>query len=139
MITNLIHIGKFSTKSKLKFPITVTNNAWQKINEIVKIQNCTGMVFSAEGGGCNGFNYKLEIMDEKEYNTFINNKVKPHILENKNTKLLIDPTSEMLLLGTNIDYTKQDYQQGIFENKFNFKPDKNLATTCGCGISFNPK
>ena len=139
MITNLIHIGKFSTKSKLKFPITVTNNAWKKINEIVKNQNCKGMVFSAEGGGCNGFNYKLEIMDEKEYNTFINNNVKPHILENKNTKILIDPTSEMLLLGTNIDYTEQDYQHGIFENKFNFKPDKNFATACGCGISFNPK
>ena len=61
------------------------------------------------------------------------------MLKNNNTKLLVDPVSEFLLLGTTIDYIKEDYENNIFESKFIFKPDKDLATTCGCGISFNPK
>ena len=60
-------------------------------------------------------------------------------MENNGAKLLIDPLSEMYLLGTTIDYIIEDYDKGIFENKFVFIPDKNLASACGCGISFTPK
>ena len=45
----------------------------------------------------------------------------------------------MFLFGTKIDFIKEDYNKNIFESKFIFIPDKNLATSCGCGISFNPK
>ena len=47
--------------------------------------------------------------------------------------------SEMALLGTTIDYISEDYNQGVFENKFIFTPDKDYASSCGCGISFTPK
>lgn len=141
MITNLIHIGKFSTKSKLKFPITVTNNAWQKINDILKSNNDVAMIFSAEGGGCNGFNYKLNPMQEIDFKMIQSEseKVKPSIINNGDSKILIEPLSEMLLLGTTIDYIKEDYQKGIYESKFVFVPDKKFASSCGCGISFNIK
>ncbi len=46
---------------------------------------------------------------------------------------------EFLLLGTTIDYIHEDYLNGVFENKFVFIPDKTLASSCGCGISFTPK
>ena len=45
----------------------------------------------------------------------------------------------MFLLGTTIDYIYEDYDKGVFENKFIFLPDEKLATSCGCGISFNPR
>ena len=38
-----------------------------------------------------------------------------------------------------IDYIFEDYDKGIFENKFIFETDKNVASSCGCGISFTPK
>ena len=57
----------------------------------------------------------------------------------KNVNVLIDPMSEIFLIGTTIDYVKEDYSKGIFENKFVFVPDQTLASTCGCGISFTPK
>ena len=45
----------------------------------------------------------------------------------------------MYLLGTTIDYVKEDYSKNIFESKFVYIPDKDKATSCGCGVSFNPK
>ena len=45
----------------------------------------------------------------------------------------------MFLLGTKIDYVNEDYSQGVYESKFIFEPDKDLATSCGCGVSFSPK
>ena len=97
---------------------------------------------SATSGGCNGFNYKLNILNRDEYNKILNTdcyKIKPTIIIQNDTKILVDPKSEMLLLGTTIDYIKEDYSKGEFENKFVFIPDKTLASSCGCGISFTPK
>ena len=45
----------------------------------------------------------------------------------------------MFLIGTKIDYINENYSKNIFESKFIFTPDKNFATSCGCGVSFNPK
>ena len=95
------------------------------------------MKFSAEGGGCNGFNYKLNPIREQEFKVIQSEKVKPSILNNGDSKIVIEPLSEMLLLGTTIDYIKEDYQKGIYESKFVFVPDKKFASSCGCGISFN--
>ena len=96
-------------------------------------------LFSANGGGCNGFNYKLELIKNNDINELLNNKIKPSIIENNNVKLIIEPTSELLLLGTTIDYIKEDYSKNIFESKFIFTPKKDFATTCGCGVSFSLK
>lgn len=51
----------------------------------------------------------------------------------------MDPIVEIFLIETTIDYISQDYDKNIFENKFIFIPDKDFATSCGCGISFFPK
>lgn len=139
MIHALQQICKFSTKNNASFPIIVTNNAWKKINDILNSNNNIAMKFSAEGGGCNGFNYKLIPIKEEEFNKLLSEKIKPSILKNKNSKLIIEPLSEMLLLGTTIDYIKEDYQKNVYESKFVFIPDKKVASTCGCGISFNIK
>ena len=43
--------------------IQITKNAWQKINEIIhKTNNQYGMIYSASSGGCNGFNFELDIL-----------------------------------------------------------------------------
>ncbi len=118
--------------------INVTQNAWKKMNTIVKKSNNSyGFLFGANSGGCNGLNFKLELLKEDEYN--IIKKLKPNILENDGIKLYIDPKTEMFLIGTTIDYINEDYNKGVFENKFIYNVDKKLASSCGCGVSFTPK
>ena len=134
----------FSTIRAANTPpsIHVSHRAWDKLIEISKAQSNQSFLFSATGGGCNGFNYKLNLIDNEAYKNITDSnmrKIKPSVFIKQNTNLLIDPMSEFLLLGTTIDYVREDYSNGIFENKFIFIPDKTLATSCGCGISFTPK
>ena len=124
-----------------KVGIYVTKNAWKKMDDIIHAsKNPLGFIFHASSGGCNGFNFKLDLLDQKMYNEI--NKKKPMVLqhnETQGTKLYIDPLSEMFLLGTTIDYMYEDYTKGQFENKFIFHINPKLASSCGCGISFTPK
>ena len=122
--------------------ITITNNAWKKIMEINNKQKEFCFLFSAKSGGCNGFNYNFNLINETEYNDIIETncgKIKPTILTKHDTQILVDPVSEFLLLGTTIDFVEEDYSKNIFESKFVFKPNKELTASCGCGISFTPK
>ena len=115
--------------------INITKPAWSKIHQIIKSNsNNYALLFYANSGGCNGFNYELSTIDKKEFNDLH----KPNVLECGDNKVAVDPMSEMYLLGTTIDFVKEDYSKNIFESKFVFIPDKNMATTCGCGVSFNP-
>tara|TARA_B100000795_G_scaffold38294_1_gene25187 strand:- start:5148 stop:5477 length:330 start_codon:yes stop_codon:yes gene_type:complete len=106
---------------------------------VIKKEKSECFMLSATSGGCNGFNYDLKLLSKNNYESFFTSKINPMVIENGATKLLVDPMVEMLLLGTNIDYVNEDYKNGIFENKFIFTPNKNIASSCGCGISFNPK
>ena len=75
----------------------------KEINETQKDQT---FLFSATSGGCNGFNYNFSLISKDEYKKIINtdcNKLKPTIIRQNNIKLLVDPKSEFLLLGTTID------------------------------------
>ena len=128
----------FSTLSKQ--PVIVTNSAWAKMDSILQQKNEHVFYFTASSGGCNGFNYDLNLITIVDYLDMTERLKMFTLLENeKNSKLFIDPDAEILLFGTTIDYVKEDWNKGIFENKFIFIPDKNLVTSCGCGVSFTPK
>ena len=126
------------------FPITITNNAWTKMEQVIKSKRGGAFVFSATSGGCNGFNYDLRLFNkdqyEKTHDAYTNRgKITPTVIKQNDAKILIDPISEMTLMGTTIDYVSEDYDKDIFESKFVFTPNKDLASSCGCGISFMPK
>ena len=123
----------------IKFPINVSATAWDKMAHILDKSNSNAFLFFATGGGCNGFNYNLETINKDDYNSLKSKKPTPTIITNNTTQLIIDIKSEMLLLGTNIDYVQENYKKNIFESRFIFTPQKDLATSCGCGISFSPK
>jgi iron-sulfur cluster insertion protein len=120
--------------------LNITNNAWKKMFYILKNNSNKNFILSASSGGCSGFNYNFKIIDNAKYNNIIiSNKFKPTVIDNNGVNVIIDPSSEFLLLGTTIDYITEDFTKGIFSNKFSFTPNKELASSCGCGISFNPK
>ena len=118
--------------------INVTANAWKKMSSIIqKSNNKNGFIFGANSGGCNGFNFDLRLIEQEEKKEIM--KMKPSILTNNDVNLYIEPLSEMHLIGTTLDYINEDFSKGIFENKFVYKIDKKLASSCGCGVSFMPR
>lgn len=122
-----------------KPPIIVSNSAWDKMKNILNKNNNFAFLFSAKSGGCNGFNYNLETINKERFNNLIKNHPMPISINEGDTKLVIDSSSELLLIGSTIDYIEEDYKKNIFENKFIFGHQKELATSCGCGVSFSPK
>ena len=119
--------------------IQITQNAWRKMSTIIKLsKNKYGFIYSASSGGCNGFNFELNLLNQKLYESIRKQKYL-NVLNHKDTYLYVDPLSEMYLLGTTIDYIHEDYSKGQFESKFNFDINKDLMSSCGCGISFSPK
>ena len=120
--------------------ILVTKAAWTKMEQIcLNLPYPLGFLFKATSGGCNGFNFDLNLLDQQ---SFVNiTPKKPMVLQNNSmgVKLYIDPMSEMFLLGTTIDHVTEDYSNGQFESKFLFRVNPTLASSCGCGISFSPK
>ena len=119
--------------------INITKNAFKKMNTIMnKSSNTNGFIFGITSGGCNGFNFDLKLINEKtELDPIL--KMKPNVIKDENVKVYVDPMSEMYLIGTTIDFLEEDFNKGIFESKFVYKVDRDLASTCGCGVSFTPK
>ena len=120
--------------------IQVTSRAWNKIHTILNNKKTYAFIFSATGGGCNGFNYNLKTISHADYTKQFNKgKMAIYTIINNDSRIIVDPMSEMLLIGTKIDYISEDFDNNVFENKFIFTPQKDKATTCGCGTSFSPR
>ena len=119
--------------------ISVTKKAWSKMRGILrKSENQLGFLYSANSGGCNGFNFQLTLLDEETHKKLTNMKYHT-VLEKGGSHVYVDTVSEMFLQGTRIDYIQEDITKGQFESKFVFDVDKDLMNSCGCGISFSLK
>ena len=81
-----------------------------------------GLRLYVEGGGCSGFKYGMAF-EEKETD-------EDEVIEMNGMKLFVDPFSEPMLSGTEIDYN-----DGLEGTGFSIK-NPNAKSTCGCGQSF---
>ena len=121
--------------------IAVTHSAWAKMGSIMRASNNRlGFLYAATSGGCSGLNFELTLLDEPPPKT----RFGPLVLDNPDAaaaarRVYVDPESELYLLGTTIDYVREDYAKAQYENRFVFRVDKKTATTCGCGTSFTPR
>ena len=104
--------------------ITLSDRAADRVKEIMSNakDSIIGVRVGVETGGCAGMSYVMEYAK----------KVNPNdeIIEDKGVKVLIDPKAIMYLLGTEMDYKKED-----FSSTFVFK-NPNETERCGCGESF---
>ena len=104
--------------------ITLSDNAAQRIKEIMAVSKepSIGVRIGVKSGGCAGMSYVMEYA--KSSNS------KDEVIEDKGVKVLIDPGAVMYLLGTEMDYKKEE-----LSSTFVFK-NPNETERCGCGESF---
>ena len=104
--------------------IKLSDNAASRIKEIMSgaKKDSVGVRVSVKSGGCAGMSYVMEYSKEANPND--------EVIEDKGVKLFIDPGAIMYLLGTEMDYKKDD-----FSSSFVFK-NPNETERCGCGESF---
>jgi len=108
----------------MKQAITLSDNAASRIKDIMsKDENKSlGVRVGVKSGGCAGMSYIMEYAKEINPND--------EVIEDKGVKVFIDPGAIMYLLGTEMDYKKEQ-----FSSSFIFK-NPNETERCGCGESF---
>ena len=104
--------------------IKLSDNAAARIKEIMSgaEKNAVGVRVSVKSGGCAGMSYVMEYSKE----------INPHdeVIEDKGVKVYIDSGAIMYLLGTEMDYKKEDFSSTFVFN------NPNETERCGCGESF---
>ena len=108
----------------MKQVITLSENAASRIKEILSKNETKslGVRVGVKSGGCAGMSYIMEYAKEINSND--------EVIEDKGVKVFIAPSAIMYLLGTEMDYKKEQ-----FSSSFVFK-NPNETERCGCGESF---
>tara|TARA_Y100001949_G_scaffold109932_1_gene92961 strand:+ start:315 stop:650 length:336 start_codon:yes stop_codon:yes gene_type:complete len=104
--------------------ITLSDNAAERIKEIMANaqDNPIGVRIGVKSGGCAGMTYIMEYTKEVNPND--------ELIEDKGVKVFIDSAAVMYLLGTEMDFKKEEFtSQFVFNNP-------NETERCGCGESF---
>jgi len=104
--------------------IKLSDNAANRIKEIMssKETNSIGVRVAVKSGGCAGMSYVMEYAKEINPND--------EIIEDKGVKVYVDAAAVMYLLGTEMDYKKEDFSSTFVFN------NPNETERCGCGESF---
>ena len=104
--------------------IKLSDNAATRIKEIMASaqKDSIGVRIGVKAGGCAGMSYIMEYAKSTNPND--------EIIEEKGVKLFIDAGAIMYLLGTEMDYKKEE-----LSSSFVFK-NPNETERCGCGESF---
>ena len=104
--------------------IKLSDNAASKIKEIMSNTNNSsiGVRVSVKSGGCAGMSYVMEYSKEANPND--------EVIEDKGVKVFIDSAAVMYLLGTEMDYKKDEFSSSFVFN------NPNETERCGCGESF---
>ena len=102
--------------------VNITEVANEHLSRIVRDQDVVGIQLGVKGGGCAGFTYEWDILDDIPD--------KHTVVPLLDGNLYVRPEAMMFLLGVTIDYTA-----GINGSYIVFK-NHNATSQCGCGESF---
>ena len=104
--------------------IKISDNAANRIKEIMAMgeKEAIGVRVSVKSGGCAGMSYVLEYSKEVNPND--------ELIEDKGIKIFVDSAAVMYLLGTEMDYKKDEFSSSFVFN------NPNETERCGCGESF---
>ncbi len=76
-----------------------------------------------KGGGCSGFNYSLDLTDQKTEDD--------EVFEQHGVQMICDPKSYLYLDGVTVDFRDEIMGRGFVFN------NPNASSSCGCGSSFS--
>ena len=104
--------------------IKLSDKAAQRIKQIMSSaeKNAVGVRVSVKSGGCAGMSYVMEYSKEINPND--------EVIEDKGVKVFIDAAAVIYLLGTEMDYKKEEFSSSFVFN------NPNETERCGCGESF---
>lgn len=104
-----------------KPPVTLTPAAERHVARLMAKQGKKGLRIGVKKGGCAGMEYVMDFADEVEAHE--------EVIEQGAARVIISPTAQMFLFGTEIDYTSE-----LLESGFKFR-NPNVTESCGCGES----
>ena len=101
--------------------INISKTAADHIRKIMEDGAGKALRIGLKKGGCAGMEYTMEYVNEILESD--------EVVEVDGAKIVIAPTAQMFLFGTEIDY-----ESGLLESGFKFH-NPNVSETCGCGES----
>ena len=101
--------------------LNISKSAANHIKRILDNGSGKALRIGLKKGGCAGMEYTMEYVDEISE--------ADEVIEVDGAKVVIAPTAQMFLFGTEIDY-----ESGLLESGFKFV-NPNVSETCGCGES----
>ena len=108
-----------------KQAISITPAAAAQTQRLMTREGHQGLRIGIKKGGCAGMEYTMDYVSE----------INPHdeIVEQDGARVMIAPTAQMFLFGTEIDY-----ETSLLEAGFKFR-NPNVTDACGCGESIKFK
>ena len=104
--------------------ITLSERAAERVKEIISKakEPIVGVRVGVSSGGCAGMSYVMEYAKKANPND--------EVIEDKGVKVFVDSAAIMYLLGTEMDYKKEELSSSFVFN------NPNETERCGCGESF---
>ena len=104
--------------------LTLSPSAAQRIHAIGRAEGKALMLrVAVEGGGCSGFQYQFDLVDEAQPDDLV--------IERDGASALVDEMSLVMLKGSEIDFVDE-----LAGAEFRIR-NPNAKTSCGCGVSFS--
>ena len=98
--------------------IQITDSAKEYLTSMTESERKRFAYLSVLGGGCSGFQYKWDMVDEEKDGIIIEDI------------LVVDKIAEMFVLGCTVDYVRE------FGGSYLKVVNPNAKASCGCGESF---
>lgn len=122
-LENTSHPEAAQAKPSTDPVLTLTPAACQAIKEAMAAQKLTKLRVGVVPGGCSGFSYDLELVNES--------KAGDIAFDQDGVSVIVDPMSAQYLKGVSIDFVT-----GLQGSGFKFV-NPNARSSCGCGSSFS--
>lgn len=107
-----------------EFNIDITQDAIKRVKELIELEKNSNLKLrvTVDGGGCSGFQYKYDLVEETSEDDFL--------LIKNDVSVVIDSMSQEFLHNSVIEYI-QDLGNSYFRVR-----NPSAVAKCGCGQSF---
>ncbi|CTQ32427.1 HesB/IscA family protein [Jannaschia rubra] len=106
----------------MNVPPKVTPRAFERLSEIGAAAQGKGLRVAVDGGGCSGFQYRIDLDTPGDGDL---------VLEGEGEQVIVDEVSLPFLADAVIDFSEE-----LIGARFTVQ-NPNASSSCGCGVSFS--